>query len=112
MVFRCGKQQRNRISSPTWKAVKILSMDHGPMDKIPIAAIAAIAHHVYIECHPRTTKVIKLSCLSTVKAMDYIEGTRVNCVAQLRSDKAKTETIKRHPKRWENARNYGKKDET
>jgi len=52
------------------------------------------------ECHPRTTKVIKLSCLSTVKAMDYIEGTRVNCVAQLRSDKPKTETIKRHPKRW------------
>ena len=25
MVFRCGKQQRNRISSPTWKAVNILS---------------------------------------------------------------------------------------
>lgn len=31
-----------------------------------------------------TTKVIKLSCLSTVKAMDYIEGTRVNCVLILR----------------------------
>eukprot|EP00434_Breviolum_minutum_P003849 symbB.v1.2.003387.t1/scaffold190.1/size276550/12 len=30
------------------------------------------------------TKVIKLSCLSTVKAMDYIEGTRVNCVLILR----------------------------
>jgi len=41
------------------------------------------------------TKVIKLSCLSTVKAMDYIEGTRVNCVLILRHklDTAEEESL-------------------
>ena len=48
---------------------------------------------------PRTTKVIKLSCLSTVKAMDYIEGTRVNCV---RSPAAELRSSPLEQKAWEN----------